>query len=72
MELKIPPFLFLKTGKKYFQVNMLYNCILVYWKYIYFMESQTHKKTKFVYNEKLAFLEQGCNLGSCNRKNPFY
>ena len=36
------------------------------------MQDQTHKKVKFVYNEKRALLEQGCHLNTCNHKSDHF
>ena len=36
------------------------------------MLGQTHKKVKFVYNEKRALLEQGCHLNTCNHKSDHF
>ena len=34
-----------------------------------YVDDQTHKITKCVYNEKRALLEQGCHQDNCNRNS---
>ena len=66
MEPKNPLLLVSENWEKVILSECISSIIMAY---IYFMQDQTHKVTKFAYNENRALMEQGFHLVICNHNS---